>query len=831
MSEYSEPPCDSLDSNGGAVRVSKRPLAAAGVAAATAAAARKRRNVRRAGSHPNLLHTASEDGSQKRGRIQRQSSFHSMPSASEDGYYPCKVCGKVCTSAQQLGGHQNSHREEKSKEPGHPRGDNESDASGYSNEDDEEMYCDEVNEGGNNGPPELTVRIPERSRAAFSPLHLDSPTGSQGSKPNTPRGMAATQKPTANKAAALAGRARPTNNQLLYKAHFRWEHYHKKADYRGGPDATEACASVTSAFLQVLRALYFAERNERNILKILSGNTRRTKMVALGSGSHRVPEELRRHSLGDEEGNEYSTNLDRNRYGNDDQYLSTVIRYDLEFLGLCPSLVEVEIIDAKSRDDTLLISQTGCICGKEGLGLPHSKPQAASQRVAVRMPTCGRNPLPPSPSSLRSFKRSAAPAACAMGGIGMLLDIMSGAGGGSGDEKPHAGAGGESESEADGEMSEAEGSEVEAVGREERRGSRAEAAEGVAETQAQGGAVPPRIKTAAAAAPPAQAEAAAQGRKWWHAAGAKQPRPSNSGSSGENYSAENGGSDTQTSLVAGLQKENQRLREALEARAAQERAAESKARDLSNSVLKLERCKVNLEVLLKEMRGKDGEGHRAVLCMAAELEAARLHMGELERCYAARALEVEHLRAALRDMEELRRAEMGAGCGPLPGMPWGPVEVVALQAQVVHLTQCLERSEAARKQAELDLIALRGPPGAPGAGPHPAGPALNPMHELAMLRINSGAHLAGGLLPGSPRDGCSPRPPSAGHALLAAACASPKLHTPGLGHSERSAFVSSPRRTSSPNLDFGKAAQEIQQMAAAAAAAAGASAAADSSFW
>ena len=46
----------------------------------------------------------------------------------------------------------------------------------------------------------------------------------------------------------------------------------------------------------------------------------------------RVPDELRRHSLSDGATGSYSTNLDRNRYGNDDQYLSTVIRYDLEFL-------------------------------------------------------------------------------------------------------------------------------------------------------------------------------------------------------------------------------------------------------------------------------------------------------------------------------------------------------------------------------------------------------------------------------------------------------------------------------------------------------------------
>jgi hypothetical protein len=37
----------------------------------------------------------------------------------------------------------------------------------------------------------------------------------------------------------------------------------------------------------------------------------------------RVPDELRKHYLSDGEGGQYSTNLDRNRYGNDDQYLFT----------------------------------------------------------------------------------------------------------------------------------------------------------------------------------------------------------------------------------------------------------------------------------------------------------------------------------------------------------------------------------------------------------------------------------------------------------------------------------------------------------------------------
>ena len=134
---------------------------------------------------------------------------------------------------------------------------------------------------------------------------------------------------------------------------------------------TEACASVTSAFLQVLSTLHAAESaredSPRNILQVLSTNTRRTKVVELSSGTHRVPDDLRKHCLTDAAGHQYSTNLDRNRYGSDNQYLNTVIRYDLDFLGLCSSLVDVEIIDAKNPENTILIQASNglCNCGCE----------------------------------------------------------------------------------------------------------------------------------------------------------------------------------------------------------------------------------------------------------------------------------------------------------------------------------------------------------------------------------------------------------------------------------------------------------------------------------
>lgn len=81
----------------------------------------------------------------------------------------------------------------------------------------------------------------------------------------------------------------------------------------------------------------------------------------------RVPEELKKHYLSDGEGGQYSTNLDRNRYGNDDNYLFTVIRYDLEFLGLCPCMVDVEIIDAKQGNQSTIVSAGNDVCTCNGV--------------------------------------------------------------------------------------------------------------------------------------------------------------------------------------------------------------------------------------------------------------------------------------------------------------------------------------------------------------------------------------------------------------------------------------------------------------------------------
>ena len=73
---------------------------------------------------------------------------------------------------------------------------------------------------------------------------------------------------------------------------------------------------------------------------------------------------MKRHSIGDGEGGSYSTNLDRNRYGSDDQYLATVVRYNLEFLDLCPCLVDITILDAKNGEVAIRVAAgpEACIC-------------------------------------------------------------------------------------------------------------------------------------------------------------------------------------------------------------------------------------------------------------------------------------------------------------------------------------------------------------------------------------------------------------------------------------------------------------------------------------
>ena len=94
--------------------------------------------------------------------------------------------------------------------------------------------------------------------------------------------------------------------------------------------------------------------------------------ATLNLGLLRVPDELKRQSLPDGKGGQYSTNLDRNRYGEDNQYLATVIRYNLEYLGLCPCLITVDILDAKTGSTTKSVSAgaSSCACLRQHVCCP-----------------------------------------------------------------------------------------------------------------------------------------------------------------------------------------------------------------------------------------------------------------------------------------------------------------------------------------------------------------------------------------------------------------------------------------------------------------------------
>lgn len=166
-------------------------------------------------------------------------------------------------------------------------------------------------------------------------------------------------------------------------------------------EKTEACASVTTAFLQVMSILHEVEEmhcctEKRNVLKILSQDTRHTKIVDLVCGTHKVSEELKKHSLEDSEGTQYTTNLDRNRYQTDNQYMVTVIRHNLSVLGLCPCLVDVEIIDQKSTNTKLISAGVQhCTCRRSNLG--ESKTWRKAEHCKM---SCGARSCSPGSSSL-----------------------------------------------------------------------------------------------------------------------------------------------------------------------------------------------------------------------------------------------------------------------------------------------------------------------------------------------------------------------------------------------------------------------------------------------
>lgn len=63
---------------------------------------------------------------------------------------------------------------------------------------------------------------------------------------------------------------------------------------------------------------------------------------------------------------------------------TAVVRYDLEYLGLCPCMVDVEIIDAKNDNQSIFVSAgpEACICSSKVGG----SQQFPTNRVPKRWP-------------------------------------------------------------------------------------------------------------------------------------------------------------------------------------------------------------------------------------------------------------------------------------------------------------------------------------------------------------------------------------------------------------------------------------------------------------
>lgn len=95
-----------------------------------------------------------------------------------------------------------------------------------------------------------------------------SPSAQPSGARNSP---SVTQQKGSSAPAEKEQRIRPTNNQLLYKAHLRWEHYPGvNVSGLNLPRETSGYPSVTSAFLRVVAALQKAEeaRCGRSILQV-----------------------------------------------------------------------------------------------------------------------------------------------------------------------------------------------------------------------------------------------------------------------------------------------------------------------------------------------------------------------------------------------------------------------------------------------------------------------------------------------------------------------------------------------------------------------------------
>lgn len=103
------------------------------------------------------------------------------------------------------------------------------------------------------------------------------------------------------------------HNDILVLADFVDEH---TKDEGGGAIIRHTQVSTIESYLLHKVLHHYWEKTLTYLFEPMTDNSH-------GSSIPRVPDELKKHYLSDGEGGQYSTNLDRNRYGNDDNYLFT----------------------------------------------------------------------------------------------------------------------------------------------------------------------------------------------------------------------------------------------------------------------------------------------------------------------------------------------------------------------------------------------------------------------------------------------------------------------------------------------------------------------------
>ena len=141
-------------------------------------------------------------------------------------------------------------------------------------------------------------------------------------------------------------RARRSGRHLLLAAASS-AHPHLHNDRPTGRNASAGLAAAVAAAAPAHKA-----SSTHPHAAAASASTMLLGCVITGGGAAGGDDSSSKATVSDGKGRRYATSLDRNRYGGDDNYLATVVRGDLELLGLCPCLVDVEVVDAKTGRPT-----------------------------------------------------------------------------------------------------------------------------------------------------------------------------------------------------------------------------------------------------------------------------------------------------------------------------------------------------------------------------------------------------------------------------------------------------------------------------------------------